>query len=122
MSSIQTICQPENCPLCSQSNDCQLCTVAAYKGSCWCARVEIPGELLAQVPPESRNKSCICCACVMKFHRAANGGASPKVLPGDFYFDGGLMVFNAAFHLRRGYCCRSDCRHCPYQQMSVNAK
>lgn len=26
----------------------------------------------------------------------------------------GLFVFTAAYHLRRGMCCRSGCRHCPY--------
>jgi hypothetical protein len=25
------------------------------------------------------------------------------------------MVFTAAYHLKRGYCCNSDCRHCPYK-------
>jgi hypothetical protein len=24
-------------------------------------------------------------------------------------------VFTAAYHLKRGYCCNSDCRHCPYK-------
>lgn len=24
------------------------------------------------------------------------------------------MVFTEAYHLRRGYCCKSGCRHCPY--------
>jgi hypothetical protein len=33
----------------------------------------------------------------------------------DFYFDGPYMVFTAAYHLKRGYCCNSDCRHCPYK-------
>jgi hypothetical protein len=57
------------CPLCHQPNDCQLCTVAAYKGSCWCAQVEIPEALLAQVPLDLRNKNCVCRACVTEFHR-----------------------------------------------------
>lgn len=35
-------------------------------------------------------------------------------LPGEFYFEGPYMVFTEAYHLRRGYCCRSGCRHCPY--------
>ncbi|MFZ9629072.1 MAG: DUF5522 domain-containing protein [Ilumatobacteraceae bacterium] len=26
----------------------------------------------------------------------------------------GLMVFTSAFLARRGYCCSSGCRHCPY--------
>lgn len=25
-----------------------------------------------------------------------------------------LYVFTAAFHLRRGECCGSGCRHCPF--------
>ncbi len=32
----------------------------------------------------------------------------------DFYWEGAYMVFTAAYLLRRGYCCRSGCRHCPY--------
>ena len=35
--------------------------------------------------------------------------------PEDFYMEGPYMVFTAAYHLRRGYCCNSDCRHCPYK-------
>ena len=32
----------------------------------------------------------------------------------DYYVDGGKFVFTAAYHQRRGYCCNSRCRHCPY--------
>ena len=35
--------------------------------------------------------------------------------PEDFYMEGPYLVFTAAYHLRRGYCCNSDCRHCPYK-------
>ena len=35
--------------------------------------------------------------------------------PGDFYMEGPYVVFTAQYHLRRGYCCNSGCRHCPYQ-------
>ncbi len=37
-----------------------------------------------------------------------------KPREGEFYFDGQWMVFTEAYHLRRGYCCKSGCRHCPY--------
>jgi hypothetical protein len=41
---------------------------------------------------------------------------SPTELsPEDFYFEGPYMVFTTAYHLKRGYCCNSDCRHCPYR-------
>jgi hypothetical protein len=37
-----------------------------------------------------------------------------KLEPEDYYFEGPLMVFTAAYHLKRGSCCGSGCRHCPY--------
>jgi hypothetical protein len=33
----------------------------------------------------------------------------------DFYLEGGSIVFTAHYHLKRGYCCESGCRHCPYR-------
>jgi hypothetical protein len=45
--------------------------------------------------------------------------ATPTVLgklePEDYYFDGPYMVFTAAYLLKRGTCCGSGCRHCPYR-------
>ena len=38
----------------------------------------------------------------------------------DYYLDDGLMVFTAAFLKRRGYCCESGCRHCPYGYVRVD--
>jgi len=38
-----------------------------------------------------------------------------ELAPEDFYFDGEYMVFTAAYHSKRGYCCNSECRHCPYR-------
>ncbi|HEY5825107.1 MAG TPA: DUF5522 domain-containing protein [Cyclobacteriaceae bacterium] len=32
----------------------------------------------------------------------------------DYYEENGLIVFTRSYHLRRGYCCQSGCRHCPY--------
>ena len=105
----------DQCPLCGRPNDCQLCTVDAYKGPCWCAKVKIPAELIARVPAELQNRACICRDCVMKFHREKNQGLPiAKILPGDFYFENGVMVFAESYHLRRGYCCGNGCRHCPY--------
>jgi hypothetical protein len=34
--------------------------------------------------------------------------------PEDFYLEDGFLVFTAAYHRKRGYCCHSGCRHCPY--------
>lgn len=33
----------------------------------------------------------------------------------DYYFnEHGLMVFTAAYHLKRGSCCKNKCKHCPW--------
>jgi hypothetical protein len=108
---------PARCPLCGRSNQYQLASDAACKGPCWCEKAEIPEALLAQVPAESRDKSCICHDCVTTFRsRKYKTAGAPAVEPGDFYFDGnGLMVFTAAYLRRRGFCCDSGCRHCPYK-------
>jgi hypothetical protein len=31
-----------------------------------------------------------------------------------YYLEHGRVVFTALFHLQRGSCCGSKCRHCPY--------
>ena len=43
-----------------------------------------------------------------------NGGWTPTPREGEYYFDGPYMVFTEAYHLRRGSCCQSGCRHCPW--------
>ncbi len=38
----------------------------------------------------------------------------------DFYYDPwGRMVFTANYLLKRGYCCGSGCRHCPYREKEI---
>ena len=32
----------------------------------------------------------------------------------DYYIEKGLYVFTEQYLLKRGYCCQSGCRHCPY--------
>ena len=39
---------------------------------------------------------------------------APVVEGEDYYWEGSYMVFTAHFLQRRGYCCESGCRHCPY--------
>ncbi|MDA9881318.1 MAG: DUF5522 domain-containing protein [Crocinitomicaceae bacterium] len=33
----------------------------------------------------------------------------------DFYTSPeGFIIFTEKYHLKRGYCCKSGCKHCPY--------
>ncbi|WP_303309903.1 DUF5522 domain-containing protein [Hymenobacter sp. BT730] len=43
--------------------------------------------------------------------------------PGDYYFTSeGFMVFTEQYHRRRGTCCGSGCRHCPWQAGGTRKK
>ena len=33
----------------------------------------------------------------------------------DFYWEKGYKVMTKKYHLKRGHCCNSGCRHCPYK-------
>ncbi len=39
----------------------------------------------------------------------------PELEPDDFYYnDKGFRVFTEKYHLKRGYCCKNGCIHCPF--------
>jgi hypothetical protein len=38
----------------------------------------------------------------------------PKLEEGDFYKINNLIVLTEQYHLKRGYCCKNGCKHCPY--------
>ena len=38
-----------------------------------------------------------------------------KLAPEDYYTTPeGFIVFTEKYHLKRGYCCKSGCKHCPF--------
>ena len=59
-----------------------------------------------------------CTSCRIKF---VSGLIPPPTimdelqLGEDYYYDGPYLVFTANYHLKRGSCCNSGCRHCPYR-------
>jgi len=38
----------------------------------------------------------------------------PPIGDGDYYVENGFYVFTEQYHKKRGYCCKNNCRHCPY--------
>lgn len=39
----------------------------------------------------------------------------PNLSDEDYYLSPeGYIVFTEKYHLKRGYCCKSGCKHCPY--------
>jgi hypothetical protein len=53
---------------------------------------------------------------VVKFVAMNELNSENKLIEGgDYYLSPeGYRVFTEKYHLKRGYCCRSGCRHCPY--------
>lgn len=59
---------PERCPLCGGPNNCQLATLSAQQGPCWCLQMEVPPALVARVPAELKDCTCICRRCIEQFY------------------------------------------------------
>jgi len=95
------------CPACCGPNACQRSSPESWAGPCWCDAV--PRSPAVARPGGSASPACLCQACLT---------ASPGVTSDgpDSYRDPvtGYQVFTAAYHLRRGSCCESGCRHCPW--------
>ena len=36
-----------------------------------------------------------------------------------YYLEQGKVVFTPEYHMERGYCCGSKCRHCPYDPKHI---
>ena len=102
-----------------------ICGAAQADEKCWCERL----PHVALIADERTD--CFCSQCLSEAIAKLNPESGPAEIVNqeatlpllregeDYYVDGGAMVFTAAYHLRRGYCCNSGCRHCPYGQQPV---
>ena len=88
---------------------------------CWC-------EALPHVSLiADKSADCFCPECLAKAitevtmarkesTETTGRDSVPELTEGeDYYVEGDAVVFTAGYHLRRGYCCENDCRHCPYR-------
>ena len=39
-----------------------------------------------------------------------------------YYSQDGYIVFTEKYHLKRGYCCQSNCKHCPFKKELIKKK
>jgi hypothetical protein len=74
----------------------------------------MPEPLLRRIPPAQQGVACVCRRCVAQYRQQTRW--MPRARPEEFYTDpDGRLVFKASYHRRRGYCCGSGCRHCPFE-------
>src|SRR5260370_485385 len=105
------------------------CGPAARKDNCWCDGLPYV-SLVA-----GTDRDCLCPACLSEAiprlslskdeppEVSASGNITknspPTLIEGeDYYCEGAAIVFTAGYLLRRGFCCESGCRHCPYEYKS----
>jgi hypothetical protein len=114
-----------HCPVCAAPNQCRLESGVSYKGPCWCERPVLLNSSLLRLLADLPEPRCLCPACLEALAHdpdvtwdelAARNTPAPPLPPreDEFYMEGECVVFTAKYHLRRGYCCGSACRHCPY--------
>lgn len=125
---------------CSGCGDDFTCGAEGGNGRCWCE--DLPHLPLTAIAASD----CLCPQCLSDAIQAAlqvgcavgdsaldssrSSAAEPVqattktdlrppslLLEGeDYYSEGGMIVFTASYHRRRGYCCESACRHCPFNE------
>jgi hypothetical protein len=113
--------------ICSRCHAVFTCGLAQGDERCWCER-------LPHVPLIADERTdCFCPQCLSEAIAKLNAESEPLAVESrqaslpllkegeDYYVEGDVMVFTAAYHLKRGYCCDSGCRHCPYEQKPVAA-
>jgi hypothetical protein len=116
--------QRKNCSACGATFTCG---PESPQEKCWCD--DLPMVSMAII----NDQGCLCPECLSqaisnsKSSRLDDAAApssaetssisQPVLVEGeDYYREGTMIVFTARYHLRRGYCCHSGCRHCPYQE------
>ncbi|MBC8031381.1 MAG: cysteine-rich CWC family protein [Pyrinomonadaceae bacterium] len=112
----------KNCSKCGAAFGCGITSTNA---NCWCMDLPNVG------PVATSDQDCLCPNCLAEAiaglsladNQATEAPTSATYLEGplvegeDYYLEGAAMVFTAHFLLRRGYCCESGCRHCPFDSI-----
>ena len=104
------------CPKCQSIFVCKIGDIA----NCQCNTIEISEaakEFLSQT-----NFDCLCKDCLAKIDRDVKKAQAyhfptqkEMYIEGlHYYKEGNYWVFTELYHLLRGYCCESGCRHCVY--------
>ncbi len=89
------------CERCGTLFECNPENISA----CHCSKVELNDLELKFVA--AKHKGCLCNACLRDVKKVFQS------MP-EFYIENGFYVFTERFLLKRGFCCKNGCRHCPF--------
>ena len=112
------------CQRCQTSFDCMMNDIT----NCQCNSIVVSQQVNDFL--KKTNYYCLCKNCLIKINRLIEM-AETQIFPrhsGDleeglhFYIENGFFVFTEFYHLLRGNCCGSGCRHCAYGKKAPNIK
>jgi hypothetical protein len=103
------------CERCATEFECK----AGSPNQCQCSMVHLLATTKSFL--EQAGFDCLCVNCLGKFNEKMRNLAG-KTFPENnaleagfhYYMEGQYFVFTENYHILRGYCCQSGCRHCPY--------
>ena len=99
---------------CGRCENDILCKAEAID-SCACSTIQLSESTLDHL--KETQYDCLCNACLIDINkRVKEADSTTNVLTEDihYYMEDGLLVFKELYHIQRGYCCKSGCRHCAY--------
>jgi hypothetical protein len=108
----------KKCSECNAPFECGGCDTQ----QCWCLSIPPIFPFSAELSQNNgllSSNDCFCPDCLKaKYEQKISDPANKELLKkaeADFYINAqGYTVFTEAFHLKRGYCCKNSCKHCPY--------
>jgi len=107
--------EPKECPRCQAVFECKVGDVA----NCQCSEVAVTEA--TQNFLDKTQYDCLCKSCLAKINEMAVQAVHAKIprrqelVEGlHYYRESGFWVFTEYYHMIRGYCCQSGCRHCAY--------
>jgi len=103
--------KPKNCGRCNVEISCN----AAEIKKCQCSKITISQDTTSYL--QETRYDCLCNACLetvdqlVSLSEQFNQGMVQGI---HYYVENGMYVFTELYHIQRGYCCGSRCRHCAY--------
>ena len=103
------------CKRCGSRFECKVGDVS----NCQCSTISLSDATRKFL--DNNYFGCLCARCLTEIEDKVSltkGKSFPK--PQDqienvhYYIENGFYVFTEHYHLLRGSCCQSGCRHCPY--------
>jgi len=101
----------KSCSRCKEDISCKADDIA----NCDCAKIVLNEETTRFLA--KTNYDCLCNTCLehlqdlVKLTNEIPQKMIPKI---HYYIENGNYVFTEFYHIQRGYCCGSGCRHCGY--------